>query len=107
MYKPCIATDRGHDYKNIGDTVEGKTRTETKKVIVRSKYFQNKQVSENHQDDKQEKMFIDNDASIGGPKNFILHNAAPRSSCLENAPGKRKTSPVDFIQTVGIFFIHF
>ncbi|RZB96497.1 exonuclease 1-like isoform X1 [Glycine soja] len=54
IHKPCLGLHKDHEHTNVKDTVEGKTREATQKVIVRSAYFQHKQVEKNVYDEKQD-----------------------------------------------------
>ncbi|KAH1236881.1 Exonuclease 1 [Glycine soja] len=54
IHKPCLGLHKDHEHTNVEDTVEGKTREATQKVIVRSAYFQHKQVEKNVYDEKQD-----------------------------------------------------
>lgn len=56
IHKPCLGLHKDHEHTNVEDTVEGKTREATQKVIVRSAYFQHKQVEKNVYDKKQDCM---------------------------------------------------
>ncbi|KAH1134735.1 hypothetical protein AAZX31_05G152500 [Glycine max] len=52
IHKPCLGL---HGHTNVQDTAEGKTREEaTRKVTVRSAYFQHKQVEKNVYGEKQD-----------------------------------------------------
>lgn len=62
-HKPCQALLKECDYENVPSAVQGKTRTDNKKVIVRSSYFQHKSVNKNGQDNKQERQIKDRVAS--------------------------------------------
>ena len=54
IHKPCLGLHKDHEHTNVEDTVEGKTREATQKVIVRSAYFQHKQVEKNVYGEKQD-----------------------------------------------------
>ncbi|KAK7247222.1 hypothetical protein RIF29_42099 [Crotalaria pallida] len=53
IHKPCLVLHKEHEHTNVQDSVEGKAREEARKVIVRSAYFQHKQVEKNDCDEKQ------------------------------------------------------
>ncbi|XP_019444656.1 PREDICTED: exonuclease 1 isoform X6 [Lupinus angustifolius] len=53
IHKPCLGSHKEDGHTNAEDTVEVKTREETK-VIVRSAYFQHKQVEDNDPNEKQD-----------------------------------------------------
>ncbi|XP_027916681.1 exonuclease 1 isoform X2 [Vigna unguiculata] len=54
IHKPCLGLHKEHGHTNAQDTVEEKTREVSGKVIVRSAYFQHKQVEKNACDEKHE-----------------------------------------------------
>ncbi|BAT73569.1 hypothetical protein LR48_Vigan01g038800 [Vigna angularis] len=54
IHKPCLGLHKEHGNTNVQDTVEEKTREVSRKVIVRSAYFQHKQVDKNACDEKLE-----------------------------------------------------
>jgi len=54
IHKPCLGLHKEHGSTNVRDTEEEKTREATGKVIVRSAYFQHKQVEKNVRDEKYE-----------------------------------------------------
>ncbi|RDX95440.1 Exonuclease 1 [Mucuna pruriens] len=56
IHKPCLGLHNDHEHTNVQDTVEGKTREATRKVIVRSAYFQHKQVVRNVCNEKQDRL---------------------------------------------------
>lgn len=57
-HKAGLALQKEHEGKNVMDAAEGKTRTENKKVIVRSRYFLPKQVNKSDQQIKQENFVV-------------------------------------------------
>ncbi|XP_062016654.1 exonuclease 1 [Rosa rugosa] len=98
IHKPCLTLHRERECKNAQGTFEGKTRTENRKVIVRSPYFKEKSNNENKQEDKQEKILLKD--SLG---NNMHDNADPESAPFGNSHFprklvKRKNSPNDSVQ---------
>lgn len=86
------------------DAVEEKIRTENRKVIVRSSYFQHKQVNESDQEDKQEKLIVEDDVAIDISENANLGSEYSENSNLNSTTIKRKTSINDIVQIVGASF---
>ncbi|KAL2343232.1 hypothetical protein Fmac_004517 [Flemingia macrophylla] len=56
IHKPCLGLHKEHEHRDVQYTVEGKIRVATKKVIVRSAYFQHKEVEKNVCDKKQDRL---------------------------------------------------
>ncbi|XP_020204265.1 exonuclease 1 [Cajanus cajan] len=56
IHKPCLGLHKEHEHTNFQDTFEGTTRQAIRKVIVRSAYFQHKQVEKNVCDEKQDRL---------------------------------------------------
>jgi len=69
IHKPCLGLHKEHGRTNVQDTVEEKTREATGKVIVRSAYFQHKQVEKNVCDEKHE--YQSSSIVLEGRKNAI------------------------------------
>ncbi|KAJ4703742.1 Exonuclease 1 [Melia azedarach] len=84
------------------DAVEEKIRTENRKVIVRSSYFQHKQVNESDQEDKQEKLIVEDDVAIDISENANLGSEYSENSNLNSTTIKRKTSINDIVQIENI-----
>ncbi|KAH9749234.1 exonuclease 1 [Citrus sinensis] len=97
--KPCPALRKEHENKNCTDSVVGKGRTENRKVIVRSSYFLHKQVNKDDQENKQEKLVVENDAAIDMSENTGLQSAHFDYSYLKGTAIKRKTSLIDSVHT--------
>ncbi|XP_050370583.1 exonuclease 1 [Argentina anserina] len=98
IHKPCLTLHRERECKNAQGTFECKTRTENKKVIVRSSYFKGKSTNEDIQEDKQEKLLLKD--SLG---NDMHDNADPEIAPFKNSLFlrklvKRKISPNDSFQ---------
>ncbi|KAH9797547.1 exonuclease 1 [Citrus sinensis] len=96
---PCPALRKEHENKNCTDSVVGKGRTENRKVIVRSSYFLHKQVNKDDQENKQEKLVVENDAAIDMSENTGLQSAHFDYSYLKGTAIKRKTSLIDSVHT--------
>lgn len=103
--KSCPALPKEHENKNCTDSVVGKGRTENRKVIVRSSYFLHKQVNKDDQENKQEKLVVENDAAIDMSENTGLQSAHFDNSYLKGTAIKRKTSLIDSVHTVGASFV--
>ncbi|CAK8578633.1 unnamed protein product [Lathyrus sativus] len=95
IHKPCLGLHKEHELTNVQDKVEGKSKQVKRKVIVRSPYFQQKQVENNVCDEKQEQLpsgfFVDE------RKNGISGGDLCNSH-LKNKDLKRKASPNDNTQ---------
>ncbi|KAJ1426192.1 XPG/Rad2 endonuclease [Sesbania bispinosa] len=96
IHKPCLGLLKEHELTNVQDTVEGKTREATKKVIVRSAYFQHKQVEKNVCGEKQD--CLSSGIVIDERKNAISDSDLCNNH-LKNKDLKRKISPNDHIQS--------
>lgn len=102
IHKPCLTLHKERECKNAPDTVEGsKTRTENRKVIVRSSYFKDKSINENDQEDKQEKRLLED--GIAMDKNAVPESAHFENSYFNGKVMKRKTSPGDTVEVVCVF----
>ncbi|XP_038688466.1 exonuclease 1-like isoform X1 [Tripterygium wilfordii] len=99
LYKPCQALRKEHDCKNAPVAVETKIRTDTRKVIVRSSYFQHKPVVENDQESEQAILLNKHDDS-----DTICENSIPENALQNYLKGteKRKSSTDDSIQTENV-----
>ncbi|CAB4306729.1 unnamed protein product [Prunus armeniaca] len=97
IHKPCLTLLKERECKNAPDTVEGsKTRTENRKVIVRSSYFKDKSINENDQEDKQEKRLLEDGIALD--KNAVPESAHFENSYFNGKVMKRKTSPGDSVE---------
>lgn len=104
IHKPCLTLHKERECKNAPDTVEGgKTRTENRKVIVRSSYFKDKSINENDQEDKQEKHLLEDGIAIDVDKNAVPESAHFENSYFNGKVMKRKTSPGDSFEVVCVF----
>ncbi|XP_031256821.1 exonuclease 1-like [Pistacia vera] len=97
IHKPSLQLQKVHKSKNFTDEVEGKTRTESRKVIVRSSYFQQKQVIKNGQENKSEKLLVVVDGAIDISDNVNL-GFSSENSCPQGTTVKRKTLLNDSVQ---------
>ncbi|TKY60094.1 Exonuclease 1 [Spatholobus suberectus] len=95
IHKPCLGLHKEHEHTKIQDTVEGKSREATRKVIVRSAYFQHKQVEKNVCAEKQD--HLSSGIVIDERKNAISDSDLCNNH-LKNNELKRKISPIDNIQ---------
>lgn len=88
--------------KSASDAAQHKTRVETRKVIVRSSYFQQKTGKENDQDNKFDKL-------KDGVATDTCENSIPENISGNNyfkGTIKRKFAPDDNVQTVSDLFLH-
>lgn len=98
--KPCVTLHRERECKNAPGTVGGgKTRTEHRKVIVRSSYFKDKSISEHNQ----EKRLLKDDLAIDMHKDAVPESTHFENSYFNRKVAKRKTSPHDNVQVVCVF----
>lgn len=99
IHKPCLALHKEHEHTSVQDTVEPKTREATGKVIVRSRYFQHKQVEKKVCGEKQD--HLSSGIVIDGRQNAISDSDLCNDQ-LKNKDLKRKISPNDHTQNVRI-----
>ncbi|KAI4295358.1 hypothetical protein L6164_035412 [Bauhinia variegata] len=97
IHKPCLGLHKEDVLTNVQDTVEGKTRETTRKVIVRSAYFQHKPVEKNNCDEKQD-CRVKGDVAIDESKNTICDGDL-QNNHLKNKVLKRKSSSNDSVQS--------
>ncbi|KAJ0017249.1 hypothetical protein Pint_10135 [Pistacia integerrima] len=97
IHKPSLQLQKEHKSKNFTDAIDGKTRTESRKVIVRSSYFQQKQVIKNGQENKPEKLLVVVDGAIDISDNVNL-GFSSENSCPQGTTVKRKTLLNDSVQ---------
>ncbi|KAL5772087.1 hypothetical protein ACOSQ2_012011 [Xanthoceras sorbifolium] len=64
IHKPGPVLQKDYESKNLTDAAEGKTRKDNRKVIVRSSYFQAKQVNKSDQENKQENLVVKDDDAV-------------------------------------------
>lgn len=95
IHKPCLGLHKEHELTNIQDKVERKTKEVKRKVVVRSSYFQQKQVEKNACDEKQEQ--LSSDIFVDERKNGISGGDLCNSH-LKNKDLKRKASLNDNTQ---------
>ncbi|KAF5475250.1 hypothetical protein F2P56_007078 [Juglans regia] len=96
IHKPCTALQKERECKNVPDAVEGKTRTETRKVVIRSSYFQHK--SENQSKPNNEQQKAKNDGVVDIHKNSIPEDYSFRNNHVMDMVRKRKSSLNDCIK---------
>lgn len=106
IHKPCQILQKEQECKAVTDAIDGKIRAESRKVIVRSSYFQHKSRNENDEDDKPKSLMKDNLASN------TCKNTSPESACLGDGyfnvkVTKRKDHSNNSLQTVGFLFLCF
>ncbi|KAK0579957.1 hypothetical protein LWI29_033983 [Acer saccharum] len=77
---PGLALQKEFEIKNLTDAAEGKTRKDSRKVIVRSSYFQHKQVNKNDQGNEQEIVLVKDDDA--------LQKGCERKNLMDVAEGK-------------------
>ncbi|CAL5214246.1 unnamed protein product [Lathyrus oleraceus] len=95
IHKPCLGLHKEHELTNVQDKVERKTKEVKRKVVVRSPYFQQKQVEKNACDEKQEQ--LSSGIFVDERKNG-LSGGDLCNSHLKNKDLKRKASPNDNTQ---------
>ncbi|CAI8618745.1 unnamed protein product [Vicia faba] len=95
IHKPCLGSHKEQELTNLQDKVEGNTKEVRRKVIVRSPYFQQKQIEKNACDEKQEQ--LSSGIFIDERKNGISGGDLCNSH-LKNNDLKRKGSPNDNTQ---------
>lgn len=78
MRGPCQALLKECNNENAPISVEGKTRTENKRVIVRSRFFQHKSTNKNGQDNKQEMIRVKEDVASDTFEDSILEGSENR-----------------------------
>ncbi|CAL9015767.1 unnamed protein product [Prunus brigantina] len=101
IHKPCLTLLKERECKNAPDTVEGgKTRTENRRVIVRSSYFKDKSINENDQEDKQEIRLLEDGVAMD--KNAVPESAHFENSYFNGKVMKRKTSPGDSVEVENV-----
>ena len=105
IQEPCTALHKEQECKTIPHAVEGKTRTETGKVVVRSSYFLHK--SENWKDPINNQEKINTNGLNDVYENTIPENASFRNNHLKDTVMKRKTSPNDPVENVGVLTLRF
>lgn len=98
--KPSLPLQKELESKDFTDAVEGKTRMEGRKVIIRSSYFQHKQVIKNDQENEPEKLLVEVDGAIDISENVNL-GFTSEDSCPQGTTVKRKTLLNDSVQKVG------
>lgn len=107
IHKRCLTLHKERECKNAPETFEGKTRTENRKVIVRSSYFKNKSSNENNQEDKQEKLLSKDCLASDIHENAVPVSAHFGNSHFHGKLVKRKISPNDSDQEVCAFILCF
>lgn len=101
IHRASPALCKEHDCSILPDASKTETITENGKVIVKSRYFQKKQVSQNHLEDKQLKF-----CSTGGIANEFPESGNPDScgnTYFKGMTSKRKISSIECIETVSAF----
>ncbi|KAF9672507.1 hypothetical protein SADUNF_Sadunf11G0049500 [Salix dunnii] len=78
MHRPCQALLKECNNENAPISVERKTRTENKRVIVRSRFFQHKSKNKNDQDNKQEMLRVKENVASDINEDSILEESESR-----------------------------
>ncbi|XVF27413.1 hypothetical protein REPUB_Repub14bG0104600 [Reevesia pubescens] len=97
IHRPSPAS---HEESTVLDAAKTKTITESGKVILRSRYFQKKQVTKNDLEDKQVKF-----CSKGGIANDLPENGNPDSyenTYFKRMTLKRKNSSLECLETENV-----
>lgn len=103
IHKPCLTLHMERECKNAQGTFEGKTRTENRKVIVRSSYFKDKSRNENIEEDKQESLLSKDSLASDMHENVDPESAPFGKSQFSRKLVKRKISPNYNVQEVCAF----
>ncbi|KAL5577080.1 hypothetical protein UlMin_018779 [Ulmus minor] len=70
IHRPCLAQQTDHESKSVRDAVvEGQTRKDNRKVIIRSSYFKHKLIDENNQENEPMISTKDNEDAV--PKSAL------------------------------------
>ncbi|KAL6197338.1 hypothetical protein ACLB2K_032947 [Fragaria x ananassa] len=93
IHKSCLTLHIERECKNAQGTFEGKTRTENRKVIVRSSYFKDKSRNENIEEDKQESLLSKDSLASDMHENVDPESAPFGKSQFSRKLVKRKISP--------------
>lgn len=103
IHKPCLTLQRERESKNFSDAFEGKIRTDNRKVIIRSSYFQHKPSKENAEDSKQN-IVTNNDCAIDLCGNTVSENV-PYGNSYNNGKATKRRNPLDHcFEAVRAFF---
>ncbi|XP_007025234.2 PREDICTED: exonuclease 1 [Theobroma cacao] len=100
IHGPSSASHKEHDCSIVLDAVKSKTITESRKVIVKSRYFQNKQHNENDLEDKQGKF-----CSKDGIANDLPESGNPDgygNTYFKGMTLKRKNSSLECVETENV-----
>lgn len=99
IHKRCTTLQKKHECKNVPDAAEGKTRTETRKVVIRSSYFQHKSENLKEPNNGLEKAVADRVVDVY--ENTITQDACFRDNHIKDKVMKRKISANDSVKKVG------
>ncbi|XP_038724106.1 exonuclease 1-like isoform X2 [Tripterygium wilfordii] len=100
LYKPCQALRKEHDCKDAPVAVESKIKTDNRRVIVRSSYFQHKPAAEHDQENEKETLPNNHDDYATISENIIPENAL--RNYHKDTAEKRKSSTDDSIQSENV-----
>ncbi|GAU18778.1 hypothetical protein TSUD_80670 [Trifolium subterraneum] len=96
IHKPCLGLHKEHEFTNVQDKVEEKTKETKRKVIVRSPYFPQKQVEKSAPDEKQEQLVS---GTVIDERKKAIYGGDLCNNQLKTNDLKRKVSPNDSIQS--------
>lgn len=99
IHKRCTTLQKEHECNNVPDAAEGKTRTETRKVVIRSSYFQHKSENLKEPNNGHEKALADRVVDVY--ENTITQDACFRDNHIKDKVMKRKISANDCVKKVG------
>lgn len=102
LYKPCMTLHKEQQSKLVLDRVEDKTRPASRKVIVRSSYFQHKLLKDNNVENE---LVSEKDATNNVFYDKTVSRIAPNGNGTENlkcATKKRPSISTERIQNVGV-----
>ncbi|KAI4304443.1 hypothetical protein MLD38_039952 [Melastoma candidum] len=101
IHRPCVASARENMSQNPSDGLDGKTRSEKRKVIVRSSYFKQKQSIETVKDQEKENFQSEDDVpvslpvKINGPTGTLLKRKTDVSELDAMETSKRQSLHAD------------
>ncbi|KAB1221464.1 hypothetical protein CJ030_MR2G007587 [Morella rubra] len=96
IHKRCTTLQKEHECNNVPDAAEGKTRTETRKVVIRSSYFQHKSENLKEPNNGHEKALADRVVDVY--ENTITQDACFRDNHIKDKVMKRKISANDCVK---------
>lgn len=105
IHRPCLTQQKEHEFESAPDATEGKIRKESRKVIVRSSYFQHKVVNNSDQESKPDSLVKDN-LAIHTSQDSVPASTLGNGYSIGNVL-KRKKPTNDSIQEVSTLYLWF